>query len=104
MDTANSTRLHKIIAACWPSFLISIPATGLFFSAFDPEFLFPFGSDTDISRMGIYTIGFFSIWLLTALSSAGTLYFAISNGAFGKQSNSATASETGQDNGSHGKR
>ena len=54
-------------------------ATGLFFSAFDPDDLFPFGADLTISRLGIYSIGFFLFWLITAVSGIGTLYFAITN-------------------------
>ena len=59
--------------------MVAIVATGLFFSAFDPVDLFPFGADTGISRLGVYTIGFFSFWLITAVSGIGTLYFAITN-------------------------
>ena len=72
-------KTHTCIAVLWPSFLVAIAATGLFFSAFDPVDLFPFGADTGISRLGVYTIGFFSFWLITAVSGIGTLYFAITN-------------------------
>ena len=82
-DTATK-KLSKIqigIAVLWPSFLIAVMVTGLFFSAFDPEYLFPFNSDTEISTLGVYSIGFFLFWLLTALSGVGTLYFSLSNEA-----------------------
>lgn len=69
------------IAILWPSFLIAVVATGLFFSAFDPEFLFPFNSDAEVSTLGVYSIGFFLFWLLTALSGVGTLYFSLTNDA-----------------------
>ena len=72
-------RIHKCIAVLWPSFLTAVIATGLFFSAFDPAELLPFNADLEISHMGIYTIGFFLFWLLTAVSGIGTLYFAITN-------------------------
>jgi len=72
-------KVHKCIAVLWPSFLVAVAATGLFFSAFDPVDLFPFGEDTGISRLGVYTIGFFVFWLITAVSGIGTLYFAITN-------------------------
>jgi hypothetical protein len=49
---------QKCIAILWPSFLVAIVASGLFFSAFDPDDLYPFGERTDISRLGIYSIGF----------------------------------------------
>jgi hypothetical protein len=59
--------------------MVAIVATGLFFSAFDPEDLFPFGEQTEISRLGVYSIGFLLFWLVSAISGIGTLYFAITN-------------------------
>jgi hypothetical protein len=79
MTEKRIPKVHKCIAVLWPSFLVAIVATGLFFSAFDPADLFPFGEDTGISRLGVYTIGFFSFWLITAVSGIGTLYFAVTN-------------------------
>ena len=72
-------KIHKCIAVLWPSFLTAVVATGLFFSAFNPEDLFPFNKTLEISPLGIYTIGFFIFWLITAVSGIGTLYFAITN-------------------------
>lgn len=72
-------KIQKCIAVLWPSFLTAIVATGVFFSAFDPDDLFPFNADLQISRLGIYTIGFFLFWLITAIAGIGTLYFAITN-------------------------
>jgi len=72
-------RVQKCIAVLWPSFLVAIIATGLFFSAFDPEDLYPFGEDTGVSRLGIYSIGFLCFWLISSISGIGTLYFAITN-------------------------
>ena len=72
-------RTQKCIAVLWPSFMVAIVATGLFFSAFDPEDLFPFGEETEISRLGVYSIGFLLFWLFSAISGIGTLYFAITN-------------------------
>jgi hypothetical protein len=59
--------------------MVAIVATGLFFSAFDPVDLLPFGHETGISPLGIYTLGFFAFWLITAASGIGTLYFAVTN-------------------------
>jgi hypothetical protein len=59
--------------------MVAIVATGLFFSAFDPDDLFPFGEQIQISRLGIYSIGFLLFWLVSAISGIGTLYFAITN-------------------------
>jgi hypothetical protein len=72
-------RIHKCIAVLWPSFLVAIVATGLFFSAFDPADLYPFGEETGVSRLGIYSIGFLCFWLISTISGIGTLYYAITN-------------------------
>ena len=72
-------KLQKCIAVLWPSFLVAIVATGLFFSAFDPDDLYPFGEAVGISRLGIYSIGFLCFWLISTISGIGTLYFAITN-------------------------
>lgn len=72
-------KTQKCIAVLWPSFLVAIVATGLFFSAFDPEDLYPFGEEAGVSRLGIYSIGFLCFWLTSTISGIGTLYFAITN-------------------------
>ena len=79
MAEAQVPRLQKCIAVLWPSFLVAIVATGLFFSAFDPNDLYPFGNETGISRLGAYSIGFLAFWLVSAISGIGTLYFAMTN-------------------------
>lgn len=79
MDEVQVPKQQKCIAILWPSFLVAIVATGLFFSAFDPDDLYPFGEQTEISRLGIYSIGFLLFWLVSAISGIGTLYFAITN-------------------------
>ena len=58
----------------WPSFLVSGLAEGLLFSMVHPEDLLFFGYHPDISDEGIYTVGFFMIWMFCALSSALTAY------------------------------
>jgi hypothetical protein len=70
---------QKCIAVLWPSFMVAVVATGLFFSAFDPDDLYPFGEQTEVSRLGVYSIGFLLFWLVSAISGIGTLYFAITN-------------------------
>jgi hypothetical protein len=72
-------KMQKCIAVLWPSFMVAIVATGLFFSAFDPDDLYPFGVQTEVSRLGVYSIGFLVFWLVSAISGIGTLYFAITN-------------------------
>jgi hypothetical protein len=58
----------------WPSFLVSGLAEGFLFSFVQPDDLVFFGHHPDISDEGIYTLGFFVIWIFCALSSALTIY------------------------------
>ncbi len=76
---------QQAISVLWPSFLIAIVATGVFFSAFNPKDLVPFNLDIDVSPLAAYSIGFFLFWVLAAISSYGTLYFIISNSRFLKK-------------------
>ena len=75
-------RSQQAISVLWPSFIVAIIASGVFFSAFDPRDLIPFNLDIDISPVAAYSIGFLLFWLLASLSSFGTLYFTISNCRF----------------------
>ena len=66
---------QRLISVLWPSFLTSGIATGLFFTAFDPQELVTLSGQVEISRMGAYSIGFFLFWLLTSTTCALTCYF-----------------------------
>ena len=78
----NIPRAQQVISVLWPSFLVAIVASGVFFSAFNPVDLIPFNLDIDISPLAAYSIGFFLFWILAIISSIGTLYFTISNSRF----------------------
>ncbi len=67
--------IQRIVAVFWPSFLTSGIATGLFFTLFDPLDLVHIAGLPETSRIGVYTIGFFLFWLLTAGTCALTCYF-----------------------------
>lgn len=54
------TLIQRIIAILWPSFLASGIATVLFFAPFDPQHLLLDTRFAEISRLGAYTIEFFS--------------------------------------------
>ena len=56
----------------WPSFLIACIAEGLLFTFISPEDIIIFGRPVEASQPAIYTIGFFILWGLCALSSALT--------------------------------
>ena len=75
-------RTQQAIAVLWPSFIVAIVASGVFFSAFNPKDLVPFNLDIDISPLAAYSIGFLLLWIIAIVSSLGTLYFTISNCRF----------------------
>jgi len=75
-------RIQQAISVLWPSFIVAIVASGLFFSAFNPRDLVPYNIDIDISPLAAYSVGFFIFWIIAAVSSYGTLYFTISNCRF----------------------
>ena len=76
---------QQAISVLWPSFIMAIVASGVFFSAFNPGDLVPFNLDVDISPLAAYSIGFLLFWLLAFLSSFGTLYFTMSNSRYLKK-------------------
>ena len=63
-----------LIWSLWPSFLVAGMAEGLLFTVINPQDLLFFGHHPDIADEGIYTIGFFAIWIFCAISSALTAY------------------------------
>ena len=56
----------------WPSFLAGCIGEVLFFALFDPEDLMLFSQTIPLSRLGVYSVGFFFFWFFAALSSAIT--------------------------------
>lgn len=64
----------------WPSFLMAIPATGIYFTLFDPVDLTIFGIYVPANRTAAYTIGFFAFWAIGAGSSALTCFFQRTSG------------------------
>jgi hypothetical protein len=65
--------MRRMLWILWPSFLIAIPASGVYFSLFDPVDLDLLGWHVPAMRGAAYTIGFLAFWLLGAASSALTL-------------------------------
>lgn len=68
-------RKQQVIAILWPSFLTAGAATVVFFTVFDPWALLAGTPFAEASRVGVYSVGFFAFWLLTAGTSALTCYF-----------------------------
>lgn len=61
-----------LMVVLWPAFLMACVATGLFFSLVDPMELIVLDHRLQMHETGVYTIGFFSFWLLGILSSGLT--------------------------------
>ena len=76
-------RLRLLILILWPAFLVAGLAEGLLFSFILPEDLIFFGYHLTLADEGIYTLGFFIIWIFCALSSALSLYILPARGEDG---------------------
>jgi hypothetical protein len=62
-------------AILWASFLAACVGTMFFFAFVAPEELVSAYPESDrIDRIGVYTLGFFGLWCLSALASALALY------------------------------
>lgn len=64
----------NFLRALWPAFLIALAATGVLFSAVDPQDVLLFGHPLVASREAIYTVGLFVLWLICWLASALNLW------------------------------
>jgi hypothetical protein len=60
----------------WPSFIVGGIGEVLFFTVFDPKELYVFGEVSSLSRLGVYSIGFFLCWAFAAASSAFTCFLS----------------------------
>ena len=68
--------MKNAILILWPSFIIGGVGEVLFFTVFDPQELYLFGEPSQLSRLGVYSIGFFLCWAFAAASSAFTVFLA----------------------------
>lgn len=66
-------KLKLAMWVLWPSFLAAGLAEMAVFSILDPDELVVFGRHVNASREAIYSIGFFLLWAICALSSIITL-------------------------------
>lgn len=60
--------MKQAINILWPSFLAAGVAEVVLFTFIDP-------ADFEASRLAVYSVGFFALWLLGATSSALTCFF-----------------------------
>lgn len=65
---------QRLMWILWPAFLVAGIAEGITFSLFDPQDMHIFGEPVHLSRMAIYSIGFFLFWAFAAASSALTCF------------------------------
>lgn len=66
--------MKTAILVLWPSFVVGGIGEVLFFTVFDPKELYLFGEPSSLSRLAVYSIGFFLCWAFAALSSAFTVF------------------------------
>ena len=66
--------MRTAILILWPSFIVGGIGEVLFFTVFDPKELYLFGEATSLSRLAVYSIGFFLCWAFAAASSAVTVF------------------------------
>lgn len=65
---------QRLMWILWPSFIVGGIAEAVFFTLFDPSDLAIFGGTHGLSRIAVYSLGFFLFWLFAAASSALTCY------------------------------
>jgi hypothetical protein len=66
--------MKNAILVLWPSFIVGGIGEVIFFTVFDPKELYLFGEPSSLSRLGVYSIGFFLCWAFAAASSAFTCF------------------------------
>jgi len=65
--------MRPLMWVLWPSFLVAVAASGVYFSLFDPVDLDVLGVHVEANRIAAYTMGFFAFWMLGSISSMMTL-------------------------------
>jgi len=70
-----SHRSQRIASTVWPSFMVAVIASMIFFSLFDAELLgLAMMPERDFSALTGYGICFFFFWIIALLSSSTTLF------------------------------
>jgi hypothetical protein len=68
--------VKNAILVLWPSFIVGGIGEVIFFTVFDPKELYLFGEASSLSRLSVYSIGFFLCWTFAAASSALTCFLS----------------------------
>lgn len=66
--------MQRAISILWPSFIVAGVAEAVFFTVFDPMELTIFGHPAGLSRIAVYSLGFFLFWAFAASASAFTCF------------------------------
>lgn len=66
--------MRSAIWVLWPSFIVGGIAETVFFTFIDPMELPRFDETSGISRLAVYSGGFFVFWAIAAASSAFTCF------------------------------
>lgn len=61
---------RQLLRLLWPAFLVAGVAEAIFFAVFDPFDLHFLGAPLELSRVAIYTMGFFGFWAMGFASAA----------------------------------
>ena len=72
-STMQGALARHIACVIWPAFVVAAFAELVFFAVFDPFELHFFGTPLEVSRVAIYTMGFFGFWALGIASSTLTV-------------------------------
>lgn len=64
------TATQRLLRMLWPTFLVAGVAEAIFFAVFDPFDLHFLGAPLELSRVAIYTMGFFGFWGMGFASAA----------------------------------
>ncbi len=67
---------QKLMWIAWPAFLSACVLELVVFALLDPRELYWFGQPLAWSRQGIYTMGFFAFWAISAASNGLTILLA----------------------------
>ena len=82
--------LVRVARIAWPAFLVAGVAEIVFFSVFDPFELHFFGAPLDLTRLEIYTMGFFGFWGLAFAAAALALWLDAGRADEGARSDGAS--------------
>jgi len=69
--------LKILLWTLWPSFIAAGVGIGIVFTLIDPMDLVVLGDHVPTSHTAIYSLGFFVLWVITALSSAMSCFLAL---------------------------